>query len=175
MRKYTKIWALLISLLLAACLMSACAAGGEGSAVGGTGAADGETAAAGSETSFKFGFIHTSFSDQLGIMYQKYASYAAKEPGCEIRFAENGSDADLRMSSLENMLPQGKLCVEWELKPEKSFVMRLEIPVGTVARICLPARLFGTEAPDIEGMDCRVENGMAVFHTGSGKYLIKGQ
>ena len=31
--------------------------------------------------SFKFGFIHTSFSDQLGIMYQKYAQYAADELG----------------------------------------------------------------------------------------------
>lgn len=107
MRKYTKILTLLISLLLAASLMTACAAGGEGPSVGGTGAADGESASAGSEPSFKFGFIHTSFSDQLGIMYQKYASYAAKELGCEIMFAENGSDADLRMSSLENMIQVG--------------------------------------------------------------------
>ena len=36
--------------------------------------------------SFKFGFIHTSFSDQLGIMYQKYAQYAADQLGCEIIF-----------------------------------------------------------------------------------------
>lgn len=57
--------------------------------------------------SFKFGFVHSSFSDQLGIMYQKYAIYAAKALNSEITFAESGSDADLRMSSVENMIQIG--------------------------------------------------------------------
>lgn len=53
--------------------------------------------------SFKLGFIHTSFSDQLGVMYQKYAQYAADQLGCEIIFIE-ASDADARMSALQNMI-----------------------------------------------------------------------
>lgn len=56
--------------------------------------------------SFKLGFIHTSFSDQLGTMYQKYAEYAASQLGCEIIFAE-ASDADARMGALENMIEMG--------------------------------------------------------------------
>lgn len=108
-------------------------------------------------------------------LYRSLAGIRPLEPGFGKIAVMPGIDSGLKHVRAEQMLPQGKLCVEWELKPGEPFVMRLEIPVGTVARICLPARLFGTEAPDIEGMDSRVENGMAVFHTGSGKYLIKGQ
>lgn len=56
--------------------------------------------------SFQFGFIHTSFSDQLGVMYQRYAQYAADQLGCEIIFAE-ASDNDAKMSSLQNMIQLG--------------------------------------------------------------------
>ncbi len=56
--------------------------------------------------SFKFGFIHTSFSDQLGIMYQKYAQYAADQLGCEIIFTE-ATDTDSRMAAVQNMIEMG--------------------------------------------------------------------
>lgn len=56
--------------------------------------------------SFKLGFIHSSFSDQLGTMYQKYAEYAAAQLGCEIIFAE-ATEADTRMGALENMIEMG--------------------------------------------------------------------
>jgi DNA-binding LacI/PurR family transcriptional regulator len=56
---------------------------------------------------FKFGFIHTSFSDQIGTMYQKYAQYASNQLGCEITFSEVGSDSDKRMNALQNMIQVG--------------------------------------------------------------------
>lgn len=54
----------------------------------------------------KMGFIHNSFSDQLGVMYQKYAQYAADELGCEIVFAE-AADNDSKISAQQNMIELG--------------------------------------------------------------------
>ncbi len=56
--------------------------------------------------SFKLGFIHNSFSDQLGVMYQRYAQYAAEQLGCEIIFAE-APDDDSRTSAQQNMIEMG--------------------------------------------------------------------
>lgn len=56
--------------------------------------------------SFKMGFVHSSFSDQLGVMYQKYAQYAADELGCEIIFAE-AADSDSKINAQQNMIEMG--------------------------------------------------------------------
>lgn len=49
---------------------------------------------------------HRSFGDQLGVMYQRYAQYAAEQLGCEIVFAE-ASDDDSRTSAQQNMIEMG--------------------------------------------------------------------
>ncbi|HZZ41812.1 MAG TPA: family 78 glycoside hydrolase catalytic domain [Tepidisphaeraceae bacterium] len=67
----------------------------------------------------------------------------------------------------------GEIACEWRKQKEGGFEMKVSVPVGTKARVYVPAKEQKdvTEAGGMQGVKFqRMENGFAVYEVGSGEY-----
>jgi alpha-L-rhamnosidase len=118
---------------------------------------------------------HHMFSDLSSFMYKYIAGISPdeKEPGFRHVIFRPAIDSALTSAKASHESMLGTVLCDWS-KDGNNIKVNLEVPFGAHGTLYLPERYAGRVACAGKILDCRKENGKAVFEFVSGKYTVEG-
>ena len=117
---------------------------------------------------------HHMFSDLSAFMYKYIAGISPDEdePGFKHVIFRPAFDSGLESASASHDSMIGKAECDWTQNGD-SASLSLTVPFGAHGTLYLPSRFAGKTEEDGKVLDCRVENGKAVYELLSGNHILK--
>lgn len=117
---------------------------------------------------------HHMFSDLSAFMYKYIAGISPDEdePGFKHVIFRPAFDSGLESASASHDSMIGKAECDWTQNGD-SASLSLTVPFGAHGTLYLPYRFAGKIKEDGKVLDCRVENGKAVYELLSGNHILK--
>ncbi len=117
---------------------------------------------------------HHMFSSLSSFMYKYIAGIAPdeREPGFNHIIFRPAVDSELTSAEASHESMLGKVACDWA-KDSGNIKIKLEVPFGAYGTLYLPEEYAGKLQENGNILDCRVENGKALFTFKSGEYMLE--